>query len=124
MALRISAGLILLLALAIAVQAGKKKDAPESYAILAGTVFQQSGYALPNATVTLVPVPHAGAPAKVKTLQAISNDRGEFAFRVPAGSMRYTVRVAARGYRSQEKSVTSEGEERTEVTFQLEPESK
>lgn len=115
---------VLLLALLPAAAANKKNSA-ESYALVGGTVFQDAGYALPNAEVTLIPnAQTGGASVKLKKLEAISNSRGEFAFRVPPAAMQYTVKVAARGYRAAEKSVAVEGEAHIDVTFQLEPESK
>jgi len=120
-----SLALALFSLLAPATQAAKKKVAPETYGLVAGTVFQASGYALPNADVVLLPDPQPDStPVKIKKLQAVSDPRGEFVFRVPPVSMRYTVRVGAKGFRAQEKSVTVQGEDRVDVTFQLEPESK
>jgi hypothetical protein len=105
--------------------AGDKKVNAESYALVGGTVFQESGFALPNALITLIPEPLASdSAAKAKKMQAISDARGEFVFRVPAGARRYTVRVAAKSHQTQEKSVNVEREERVDVTFQLQPESK
>ena len=118
--------LICLLILAIPLAgAGKKKIVPEAYSIVAGTVFRESGFALPQAEVTLVPSPQQdGLPVKVKKLSTVSDARGEFVFRVPAASMQYTVRVAAKGYHGEEKTVSVQGEERADVTFQLREESK
>jgi hypothetical protein len=105
--------------------AGKKKAVPEAYSIVAGTVFREPGFALPQAEVTLIPNPEQdGLPVKVKKISTVSDARGEFVFRVPAASMRYTVRVAARGYHGEEKTVNVQGEERADVTFQLHEESK
>jgi Carboxypeptidase regulatory-like domain len=105
--------------------AAKKKPAPAAYGLVAGTVFQPSGYALPDADVVLLPEPQANGPrVKLKKLETVSDARGEFVFRVPAENMRYTVKVSAKGYQAQQKSVTVEGEGRVDVTFQLEPESK
>ncbi len=117
--------IVLLLACVLPAEAAKKKAVPQSYALVAGTVFQQSGYALPNAGVTLIPDPQGdNTRAKVKRLEAISDARGEFVFRVPLGSMQYTVKVAAKGFQTAQKSVSVQGEERVDVTFQLQPESK
>jgi Carboxypeptidase regulatory-like domain len=103
----------------------KKKPAPAAYGLVAGTVFQQSGFALPNADLVLIPDPQLdSARGKVKKLETVSDGRGEFVFRVPAVSMRYTLKVEAKGYQAQQKSVSVEGEGRIDVTFQLEPESK
>ena len=57
-------------------------------------------------------------------MEAVSDARGEFVFRVPPGPAHYSVTVAAKGYQSQRKSVSVEDQERVEVTFQLERESK
>lgn len=56
MALRIGPGLMCLLAaFSMAVEAGKKKDALQSYAAVAGTVFQASGLLCRGAAVILSP---------------------------------------------------------------------
>ncbi len=118
--------LICLLILAVPLAgAGKKKIVPEAYSIVAGTVFRESGFALPQAEVTLIPDPQPdGLPVKVKKLSTVSDARGEFVFRVPSASMQYTVRVAAKGYHGEEKTITVHGDERADVTFQLREESK
>lgn len=105
--------------------AAKKKLAPATYGLVAGTVFQESGYALPEANVVLLPNAEPGsAPAKVKKLEAVSDARGEFVFRVPPVAMRYTLTASAKGFQAQQKSVAVQGEERVDVTFQLQAESK
>ncbi|HEX5229968.1 MAG TPA: carboxypeptidase-like regulatory domain-containing protein [Bryobacteraceae bacterium] len=102
--------------------AAKKKPAQETPAIVSGSVFDDRGYSLPDATVTLAA--NALAGAKSKPLESISDARGEFVFHVPAGPTQYTVTASAKGYTSQQKSVMVQGEERVEVTFQLERQSK
>jgi len=101
------------------------KDA-SSYALVAGTVFQGSGYALPGAEVSLTPTPEPdGPPVKgAKKLQAVASARGEFAFRVAPGPMHYVLKASAKGFQSQEKPVEIQGEERVDVTFQLQAQSK
>lgn len=101
--------------------APKKKPAPDTYAVISGSVFQNSGYALPGADVILAPEAQSG---KTKPVQLVSDTRGEFVVRVPPGPTNYTVTVHAKGYQTQQKSVTIQDQERVEVTFQLEPESK
>jgi hypothetical protein len=116
---------LLLLASILPVAGAKKKAVPEGYALVSGSVFQENGYALANADVTLIPDPQPDSAAlKLKKIQAVSDARGEFVFRVPPASMRYIVRVAAKGFQNAEKPVDVQGEERVEVTFQLPPESK
>ncbi|HTW67583.1 MAG TPA: carboxypeptidase-like regulatory domain-containing protein [Bryobacteraceae bacterium] len=105
--------------------AAKKKPVVEDSAVISGTVFEESGYALPEAKVTLVAEPSSGETrGKPKKMEAVSDSRGEFVFHVPPGPGQYTIAVAAKGYRGGRKSVAVEGLERVEVTFQLERESK
>ena len=114
-----------LIALFSQAQAAKKKAGPESYALISGTVFRDPGFALPNATVTLIPNP-AEQPSSIKLrkMQTVCNTRGEFVFRLPPVTMRYTVRASAKGYREEERSVEVQGEGRLEVTLTLHEESK
>jgi len=115
----------LLAALLLPAAFAEENRKPEPYGIVAGTVFREPGFALPGAQLALIPQLEAGQTAgKIKNARAISDARGEFAFRVPAAPMRYLVKVEAKGFSADEKAVTMHGEERTEVTFQLRPESK
>jgi len=123
---RTGISLILWLAANLPLAAAAEKKAPESYALVAGTVFQESGYALPGADVTLVPDPLPGAPSAkgAKKMHALSNARGEFIFRVAAGPARFKMSAAAKGFQTQEKSVQIQSDERVDVTFQLPSQSK
>ncbi len=106
--------------------APKKKPALDTYAIISGSVFTDGGFALPGAGVTVVSeVPGDGSsPKKTKPIEMVSDARGEFVVRVPPGPMHYLVSVSAKGYQSQQKTVSVQDQERVEVTFQLEPQSK
>jgi hypothetical protein len=99
----------------------KKKPARDTYAVVSGSVFQENGYALPDAAVTVAP---EAQPGKAGTMEATSNARGEFVVRVPPGPLRYVVAVDAKGYQTLRKTVNIEGQERVEVTFQLQRESR
>ncbi len=113
-------GALLLVALLTLGAAPKKKPVLETYALISGSVFNDSGYALPDADVTIAPE----AQNKTKPLEAVSDARGEFVVRVPPGPANYIVAVHAKGYQSQRKSVPVNDQERVEVTFQLDRESK
>src|ERR1700722_7519948 len=70
---------VVLLAAALlpVVAAAKKKPALDTYAVISGSVFQESGYALPDAAVTLVAEPASGGAAvKPQKMEAVSDDRG------------------------------------------------
>jgi len=117
----ISLGL-LLIALSPA-PAQTRRASAAAYGVVAGSVFQESGYSLANAQITLIPDPQASSSqGKLKKLESVSDSRGEFAFHVPP--MHYIIRVKAKGFESQEKPVELAGEGRIDVTFQLHPESK
>jgi hypothetical protein len=119
-----------LLALFPLAASAKKKPALDTYATLSGSVFDDRGYALPDANVTVAldaqsDSSSSGKPkGKVKPLEAVSDARGEFVLRVPPGPAHYNLSVEAKGYQAQRKSVNVEDQERVEVTFQLEHESK
>ena len=104
----------------------KKKAALEPYILLNGTIFRENGFALPNADVVVIPDPAPDATRpKAKKMQTVSDSQGEFAFRLPTDSMRYIIRVSAKGFRNEQKTVTVEGQEgRLDVTFQLHEEAK
>jgi hypothetical protein len=107
------------------IHAAKKKSSPDTYSLIAGTVFSANGYALPGAEVALAPDPQPdNAPQKARKLQVVADSRGEFAFRVPPGAMHYILSASAKGYRAAQKPVVLQGEDRVDVTFQLDPESK
>lgn len=116
---------LLLAAASLLSAADKKNSAADPYVLLAGTVFTETGFALPNAEVIVTQDSAAQTKhAKVKKLQAVSDSRGEFAFRLPAGEAHYVIKVSAKGFQGEEKPVAVQGEDRLDVTFQLHPESR
>ncbi len=101
--------------LAVAASPARDKDKDkksESYALVAGTVFRDPGFAMPGVEVVLI-------PAKGKKQKTVSDHRGEFVFRVPPGQAGYTLAVSAKRFEPQQKTVSVNGEERVEVTFSL-----
>ena len=122
---RIGSNFLVFAALCLALMPGagaekKKHHVEEPYAIVGGTVFRESGYSLPGASVFLSADPQPGqTPVKIRNPRAISDDRGEFAFRVPVTPMHYIVKAQMKGYEPQEKSVDIEGEQRLDVTLSL-----
>ena len=64
--------------------AAKKKPALDTYAIVSGSVFDDRGYALPDANVSVVPEAQSDKPkGKEKSMEAVSSARGEFSTRTP-----------------------------------------
>jgi carboxypeptidase family protein len=119
---RTKTGSRLLIALAVCslvcAGAGKKKTQP--YAVVAGTVFRDTGLSLAGATVTLA----VKDDPKPKRQQSVSDARGEFAFHVPVTPATYVVRASLRGFHPEEKEAAVGDEGRVDVTFTLAPESK
>jgi hypothetical protein len=113
---------LILVALTSIGAAPKKKPALDTYALVSGSVFDDRGYAFAGADATIEP--EAQPSNKTKPIEAVSDARGEFVVRVPPGPVHYTVTVHAKGYQIQRKSVSIEDQERVEVTFSLERESK
>ena len=105
-------------------EAATKHARPGEYVLVAGTVFRDPGFALPGAEVTVASVPPPDSHQKLRKWKATSDNRGEFAIRVPPGAVQYTVSVTCKGFGSAQKTVSVEGQDRTDVTFVLEPEPK
>lgn len=90
----------------------------DAYAVVAGTVFRETGHAFAGVEVVLTP---AEVTKKNRKQQLRANGRGEFAFRVPAVAMEYQLQVNAPGYRPESKRVKIGGDERVDENFILEP---
>jgi hypothetical protein len=103
------------------VMAGDKKKPADAETVIAGSVFRDPGYALPEATVTLF---LRDDPKHKKLAQLETTFRGEFAFHVPSTPAVYVVKASAKGYRSDEKEASVTGPDRIDLTFTLEPEIK
>jgi hypothetical protein len=112
--------LVLIGACTILVPAEEQKS-PDSYAVVAGTVFRDPGYALPDAKVVLLA---GGDPKKKKLQDTVANYRGEFSFRVPPREAKYVVRATMKGFRPDEKEAAISGAEHIDVNLVLVPESK
>ena len=105
--------------------AGDKKKSADLYSIIGGSVFRDPGFALRGAEVLLEPEQTVVNGSKLKPQKAISDARGEFAFRVPPVEAKYRVTAKSPGMAPETKSAATQGgEERIDVTFMLLPASK
>jgi hypothetical protein len=105
------------LALVCAVTAApKKKKAPETLALISGTVFHSSGFSLPGAKVAAT----SEQDRKVK-VESRTGQRGEFALRVPAAKGPYVVTAQAKGFEAQQRTAEVYESQKTTITFQLKP---
>ena len=89
-----------------------------TYAVVAGSVFRESGFSLPGATVTLM------AKGGGKSLKSVTDARGEFAFRIPPAAGDYLVTASRKGFKTAQAEASIGGEERVDVTLVLSTESK
>jgi len=99
----------------------KSRKPPASTALVAGTVFRESGLSFPGAELTLEAVPDSGKRSKGRSWKAVSDSRGEFAFRVPAGPARYTLTVSAPAMEPWKSQIEIQGEERVDLSIVLKP---
>ncbi|MDX2269596.1 MAG: carboxypeptidase-like regulatory domain-containing protein [Bryobacter sp.] len=88
----------------------------DDYALIAGTVYRETGHAFPNVSVLLSPL--AKAKGAKKQSQR-TTPRGEFFFRVPARPLEYEISIAVEGYQPVTKRVKIEADERVDLSFPL-----
>ncbi len=91
----------------------------QAHALISGTVFREPGFSLGGAEIELQPDPKGNTSVKVKKMKAVCDSRGEFAFRVPAAAMSYTLSFRAKGFQPEQRPVTISGEERQDVFVTL-----
>lgn len=114
-----------LLLAAAAVPAGGQKKGDAPHALISGTVFTESGMALPRADVSLRPAQDAPKEIrKLKKTRYTTDARGEFAIRVPAVAAVYTLVISAEGFETQEKEIAVQGVDSINVFIRLKPASK
>lgn len=116
---------LLLFCLSAARLPAKKKENskhdPVTYALIAGTTFRPPGFALPGSKIRIEPGAAEAGGTRLKPLESVTDGRGEFAVRVPAVPMQWTVHVQANGFLPQSRIVRVEGEQRVDLSFVLEP---
>jgi len=104
----------LLLAAVIAASVAAAEEKPSANAVLAGTVFDANGRALPGCVVEIVS--EAGRQQKQRSA---TDQRGEYAIRVLAGP--FIVAVSRKGFQPQQKTVEVVEGEKSATTFLLSP---
>ena len=89
----------------------------EPYAVIRGAVFRGPGYTLPNATLTIERI-DGGKKFKQET---VSQESGEFAFRLKAEKAKYRVTATARGFQTASIEIEIDGDEARNVALTLQP---
>jgi hypothetical protein len=93
---------------------------------VSGAVFDVRGLSLAGVRLKLVRVPTAEEEKEHKKIDSLSreyvtNNHGEFAFRLPAVRARYRVTATFDGYKSQTKFVDVSESEAVPLAFNMEP---
>ena len=115
-------GLIILATTPLLPARDKEKKPAEPYALLFGTCFDGRGFSLPGAKVLIELTSQPAAKLKKSKWEMISSPRGEFAVRLPAGPNTFRVVAAKDGFKSVEKTVSFEADERKDTALSLEAE--
>ncbi len=89
----------------------------EPYAVVRGAVFRGPGFTLPNASVTIERI---DGVRKFRQ-ETVSQEGGEFAFRLRAEKAKYRVTATARGFQPASIEVEIEGDEARNVALTLQP---
>jgi Carboxypeptidase regulatory-like domain len=94
--------------------------------LVRGAVFDLNGVSLPGVQLKLVRVATDEEEKEHKhfhsvSLTYITNNHGEFAFRVPSERARYRVTATASGYKTQTKQIDVQESESAPLAFSLEP---
>lgn len=88
-----------------------------AYTLLKGAVFNESGYSLPGAKVTVQTLEGEGYKKDYITSQA-----GSFAFRLPPQGGKYEVRARAKGFQEAKQVVELQAGESRSIAFSLKAE--
>ncbi len=90
----------------------------ESYSVIRGAVFHGAGFTLRNAIVTLERI---DGIKKLKQ-DAVSQDGGEFAFRLKAEKARYRITAMAKGFQPASVEIEIESDEVRNIAITLQQE--
>jgi Carboxypeptidase regulatory-like domain len=94
--------------------------------LLRGAVFNSEGHSLAGVRLKLLRVPSTDEIKEKKKVDSLSmsyttNNRGEFAFRLPSVRARYQITAALSGYKPETKTIDVNEDEAVPLSFSLEP---
>jgi len=105
---------VVLAAALCAPPATSQEDKEASHALLVGSVFTAEGLSLPGVKVSI-----KRKDDKKPRWRAVSDNRGEFAVRLPIGQETYEITTDDKKFEAQTKTVQVHGAERVDVFFRL-----
>lgn len=94
--------------------------------LIRGAVFDSQGGSLPGVHLKLERIPTEDEEKEKRRIKSFSlsyttNNRGEFAFRIPAVRARYQITATIHGYKLEKKVVDVNESEAVPLSFSLEP---
>lgn len=98
-----------------------KEKEPESFALLMGSCFNSDGFSLPGVAILVEMQTNQEKHSKVKKWQTISDARGEFALRLPAGRHTFLVKASREGFLPLKETVSFVQDERQDVILKFKP---
>jgi hypothetical protein len=87
-----------------------------AYALIRGGVFTGDGFSIPNASLVIERI----SEGKRLKRDAMSQEGGQFVFRLPAEKGTYRITATARGYQSASKEIEIESDEVRQISLILE----
>ncbi len=100
-----------------------KQKENQPFALLMGSCFNERGFSLPGVAILVELKSEAPPKAKKRKWEMVSSPRGEFAVRLPTGSNTFLVTAAKKGFKTLDKSVVFQQDERQDIIFNMEPAS-
>ena len=105
---------------AVAAKEKKKEQGEEVFALLVGTCFSEKGFSMRGVSIE-AEIQAPSTQNSKKKWNAVTDSRGEFALRLPAGKIQFLVRANKDGYKPLEKIVLFSNDERQNIRFNMEP---
>jgi hypothetical protein len=96
-----------------------KEKEPDSFALLAGSCFNSDGFSLPGASIRVEMQTNQEKPGKTKKWQTVSDARGEFALRLPAGRHIFLIKASREGFVPLETTVSFVQDERQDIILKF-----
>ncbi|MBL8150845.1 MAG: carboxypeptidase regulatory-like domain-containing protein [Blastocatellia bacterium] len=92
--------------------------------LLRGVVFTERGYSVQGATVEIEKKVDSSSKGKSFKKQYVTNQAGEFAFRLPGSGGQYQLKVTARGFETATQTIDLVSGESRSIAFSLKNSSK
>lgn len=96
-----------------------KEKEPDSFALLVGSCFNNDGFSLPGTSIRVEMQMNQEKQGKVEKWQTVSDARGEFALRLPAGRHSFLIKASREGFVPLEATVSFVQDERQDIILKF-----